>query len=45
MAPSKTEQAVARLQDLRGCYLEGDAKPEEISAFLAEVAAAAALFS
>ena len=45
MAPSKTEQAVARLQDLRGCYPEGDAEPEEISAFLAEVAAAAALFS
>jgi hypothetical protein len=45
MAPSKTEQAVAKLENLRGRYPEGDAEPEEISAFLAEVAAAATLFN
>ena len=45
MAPTLTEQAVAKLVNLRSQYPKGDATPEEIGAFLAEVAAAVALFN
>jgi hypothetical protein len=43
--PTKTEQAVARLLALRNRLPAGDAEPEEIAAFLAELGAAAGLFN
>lgn len=43
--PTKSKQAVARLLALRNRLPAGDAEPNEIAAFLAELGAAASLFN